>query len=95
MALSTGKKQLKKERAGIYFDIICGITSAIIALSAITFVVVVKGIYSIGWFTAGLTFWIVYLIFSFFLMGVGIYTWHKEKNYDKYGPKKDLKAPIM
>ena len=95
MAVSTAKKRLKKERAAINFDIICGATSSIKALSAIIFVVVVKGIYSLGWFIAGLTFWMVYLAFSLFLIGLGIHTWYKEKNFDKMEQRKDLKAPIV
>jgi len=90
-----GTKQYKHERKAIYFDIFCGITSSVIALTGITCAVIFKRVISIGWFTIGLTFWVGYLVFSFFLIGLGIYTWYKEKNLDKSAPKKDLRAPIV
>jgi hypothetical protein len=88
-------KHFKSERKSIYFDIMCGITSSIIALTGIAWAVVFNRVASIGWFTISVTFWGGYLAFSFFLISLGIYTWHKEKNLDKYKPKKDLKAPIV
>jgi uncharacterized membrane protein (DUF485 family) len=95
MVLSQGKKRAKKERRAIYFDIICGLVSSIISLSGIAYVAILKLVVNIGWFTVGLTFWVGYLIFSIFLVGVGVYTWYKEKNFEKYEQKKDLKAPIV
>ncbi len=95
MALAQGKQRAKKERRAIYFDIICGILSSIISLSGIAYVAILNLVVNIGWFTVGLTFWVGYLIFSIFLMGVGIYTWYKEKNFEKYEQKQDLKAPIV
>jgi hypothetical protein len=95
MALAQGKQRAKKERRAIYFDIICGIVSSIISLSGIAYVAILNLVVNIGWFTVGLTFWVGYLIFSIFLMGVGIYTWYKEKNFEKYEQKQDLKAPIV
>ncbi|MFX1374380.1 MAG: hypothetical protein ACFFA0_01075 [Promethearchaeota archaeon] len=94
MALAQGKRRAKKERKAIYFDIICGLISSLLSLGGLIYVAVLNQIVSIGWFTAGVTFWVSYMIFSFFLIGVGVYTWHKEKNFDKYAPRQDLKAPI-
>ncbi len=91
----SSQKQLKSERKGIYFDIICGITSSVIALTGITMAVIFNRVASIGWFTISVTFWGGYLAFSFFLIGLGIYTWRKEKNFDKYQPRTDLKAPMV
>lgn len=95
MALAQGKQRAKKERRAIYFDIICGLVSSIISLSGIAYVAILNLVVDIGWFTVGLTFWVGYLMFSIFLIGVGIYTWHKEKNFEKYEQRKDLKAPIV
>jgi hypothetical protein len=88
-------KQIKSERKGIYFDIICGITSSVIALTGIGLAVVLNRVESIGWFTVSVTFWGGYLAFSFFLIGLGIYSWYKEKNLDKYQPREGLKAPVV
>lgn len=90
-----GTKEHKNERRAIYFDIFCGITSCVIALTGITFAIIFKRVASIGWFTISMTFFGGYLVLSFFLIGLGIYSWYKEKNFDKYAPKKDLKAPIV
>jgi hypothetical protein len=94
MALSQGKRKAKKERKAIYFDIICGTVSSVLSLSGLIYVAILNQIVSIGWYTAGVTFWVGYLLFSMFLIGMGIYTWRKEKNFEKYEPRKDLKAPI-
>ncbi|MFW9818568.1 MAG: hypothetical protein ACFFE5_03075 [Candidatus Thorarchaeota archaeon] len=88
-------KQIKSERKGIYFDIICGLTSSVIALTGIACAVIFNRVASMGWFTISVTFWGGYLAFSVFLIGLGIYSWHKEKNLDKYKPRTDLKAPVV
>lgn len=88
-------KQSKNESRAIYFDIFCGITSCVIALTGIICAIIFKRVASIGWFTISITFFGGYLAFSFFLIGLGIYSWYKEKNFDKYDQKKDLRAPIV
>lgn len=87
--------QAKNERKALYFDIICGITSTVLALTGIIFAAISHRIFSMGWFTVSITFWTGYLLFSFYLIGLGIYTWKKEKNFDKFEPRKDLRAPIV
>lgn len=95
MALAPHLKRAKKERMGIYVDIILGIISSVLALSGLIFVGVLGEIRDWGWYIFGFTFWIVWLIFSFFLIGIGIYLWHQEKHFDEKKPRKDLKAPIV
>ncbi|MFX1553532.1 MAG: hypothetical protein ACFFBV_06360 [Promethearchaeota archaeon] len=89
------KSEEKNLRISIYFDCICGSISAIISLSCIIFFAIVEGIESPGWFTVGLTFWISWLIFSIFLISLGIYTYLREKHFDEKKQKKKLKAPIV
>lgn len=88
-------REIKTERKAIYFDIICGIISSTLALTGLTFAVISQRIFSMGWFTVSVIFWTGYLLSSFFLIGLGIYTWKKEKNFDSIEPRKDLKAPIV
>ncbi|MFX0008007.1 MAG: hypothetical protein ACFFA7_02975 [Promethearchaeota archaeon] len=91
----TSQDNVKDERASIYFDIICGITSSVISLTGITFAAISNRVASVGWFIISLTFWGGYLAFSFLLIALGIYSWYKEKNFDKQAPRTDLKAPIV
>ncbi|KKK41131.1 MAG: hypothetical protein Lokiarch_45750 [Candidatus Lokiarchaeum sp. GC14_75] len=73
------QNEAKSERKKLYFDIICGIVSSVLALMGIIFFAVIYGITNmVGWLT-GLTFWILYLMLSVFLMGIGLYTKWKEK----------------
>jgi uncharacterized Tic20 family protein len=88
-------KQKKNYNIQIYFDCICGSISSILSLIGIFFTAVVFGIKNRITFTIGVTFWICYLIFSFFLIFLGIYTWYQEKHYDEKKPRKDLKPPIV
>ena len=89
------RNEAKNERINIYFDIICGITSSVLSLIGIFYVFLTHRITSIGWFTAGLIFWFGYLAFAFFLIGLGIIAWRREKSYNSSEPRKDLKAPIV
>lgn len=88
-------REIKDERKAIYFDIICGIISSVLALTGIAFAAISHRIFSMGWFTVSVIFWTGYLLISFFLIGLGIYTWKKEKNFDSIEQRKDLKAPIV
>lgn len=90
----------KSSNKAVWFDCICGVISSIIALVGITFVTLNPAHHVqyefYGWFIFGLTFWIGYLIFSFFLISLGFYTWHKEKHFDETKIKKEkLKVPIV
>jgi len=88
-------KNIKSERIQIYFDCICGSVSSIIALIGIFFSTQEKGILNPTYFIIGLSFWIGYLALSIFVIGLGIYKYYREKNFDPDGiPKKKLKAPI-
>ena len=89
-------KDNKSERVQIYFDCICGSISSIVALFGISLVVIQKGILNLTYFTIGVSFWIGYLAVSIFMIGLGLYTYYREKNSDpKAIPKKKLKAPIV
>ncbi|MFX1281817.1 MAG: hypothetical protein ACFFA3_20880 [Promethearchaeota archaeon] len=71
--------QAKSERKRLYFDLICGIVSSILALTGIIFFAVMYGITNMaGWLT-GLVFWILYLSLSIFMISIGVYTKYKER----------------
>jgi hypothetical protein len=79
----------------IYFDLIGGAVSSILALTGITYFTIMYGITNYaGWLT-GLIFWILYLILSIFLIFVGLYSKYKEKHYDPDKRRKKLRAPIV
>jgi len=89
-------KDIKSERIQIYFDCICGSVSSIIALIGIFLSTQQKGIQNPTYFTIGLSFWIGYLVISIFVIGLGIYKYYREKNFNPDAiPKKKLKAPIV
>ena len=88
------KKRDRKDRQALYFDLICGIVSSILALTGIFYVALIQRIRNFGIFITGASFWILYLILSIFLIGMGVYLWYKEKHWDEITPKKDLKPPI-
>jgi Na+/proline symporter len=85
----------KNYRKALYFDLICGIVCSTSALAGIIYVSVMHKIANLTGWLAGLTFWILYLIFSLFLISMGVYTWWKENHYDDQIPRKDLKPPIV
>ncbi len=89
------EREIKCERKAIYLDIICGIMSSALALTALAVAAISHRIFSMGWFAVSVTFWTAYLLFSFFLIGLGIYTWKMNKNFETNKAKKDLKAPIV
>jgi len=71
--------EAKSERKRLYFDLICGMVSSILALMGIIFFAIMYGITDMaGWLT-GLTFWILYLLLSVFMVAIGLYTKHKER----------------
>ena len=89
------KSEEKSYRSAVYFDCICGVISSIISLTSIIFVAVVEGIRSSEWFIIALTFWSCYLLFSIFLIGLGIYTYFQEKKYGMKKSRKELKPPMV
>ena len=97
------KARIKRERIGIYFDCIVGTICAIISLFAVLFVVLTEGPEGIEVntnFIISITFWIFWLIFSLSIVGVGIYKYYEEKNYDKWKEKqkkkkRKLEPPII
>lgn len=95
MALAKGKSRIKKERQGVYCDIMCGLVQSIISLSGIIYIAILNRITSIKWFITGLTFWICYLMFSILLLCYGLYSHYREKHFDVNKYKKDIKAPII
>jgi len=95
MALAKGKSRIKKERQALYFDLICGITTAVISLSGIIYIAILDRIKSIGWYIAGFTFWMCFLLFSVLLICYGFYVRYKDKHFDENKYKKDLRAPIV
>ncbi|MFW9823362.1 MAG: hypothetical protein ACFFE4_10530 [Candidatus Thorarchaeota archaeon] len=95
MALATGIKRAKKERQQLYFDLICGIISSSTAITGIIYVGLTQKITNYFNYITGLSFWIFYLCFSIFMIGLGIFLWHKEKYFDDKKVKKDVRAPII
>lgn len=89
------KDREKQERKFLYFDLICGLVSSIISLIGIVYVGLTQEITHSDRFIVGLTFWIFYLIFSIFMICLGIYLWYREKYFDEEQYKNDLKAPIV
>jgi len=91
--------KVKNERIKIYFDLICGVISSSIAIFSIVFFTLIEEItnFTIS-YIIGLGFWIIWLLMSLFFIGVGIYTYYAEKNYDirvKSRKLRKINAPII
>jgi len=94
--MQTQQEKLKSYRKQIYFDCICGVTCAITAFIGIFFYTKQEGILFPANFAIGLVFWIGYFLLSIFMIGLGIYTYYREKGFDPEAiPKKKLRAPIV
>jgi len=93
------RNDLKSERILIYFDLICGVISSSIAIFTIVFFTITEGITQITTtYIIGFGFWIMWLLMSLFFIGVGIYTYYAEKNYDTRAKSRKLKkinVPIV
>jgi hypothetical protein len=87
--------KIKRERIALYFDCICGATSAIFSITCIIFFAIKEGIPYPDRFSFGLTFWIIWLIFSLVLIGIGLSQYYHEKHYHEKKPRKDIKAPFV
>ena len=94
-SVSPIEDRMKRERLAIYVDCICGASSAIFSLSCIIFFAITEGIPYPGRFSVGLIFWIIWLIFSLTLIGIGVYQYLQFKHFDEKEQRKDLKAPIV
>ena len=94
--MPTPHKNIRDARIQIYFDCICGTLCSVSALIGFFFFAKEKEIIYPLYFTLGLVFWIGYLAVSLFVIGLGIYTYYREKNFDPDAiPKNKLKAPIV
>ncbi|TET03991.1 MAG: hypothetical protein E3J90_01525 [Promethearchaeota archaeon] len=94
--MPTQHKDIKSQRVQIYFDCICGTICSISALIGIFFSTQQEGILNPANFTLGLIFSFGYLGISIFVIGLGIYTYYREKNFNPEAiPKKKLKAPMV
>jgi len=89
------RSEEKNERISVYVNCILGVISSTLALTGIVFITIKSGISNPKMYTIGLTFWIGWLIFSLFLIGLGIYTHMKNKNFDGTKTRKDLRPPII
>jgi formate-dependent nitrite reductase membrane component NrfD len=95
----------KKYAVALFFETGLGIISAALAIYGLVFVAN-NATNTYGMWTeiepwmwnASFTFWVCYLIFSFFIIFLGIYELYLEKNFDKRKLKgkikKNLKAPM-
>jgi uncharacterized membrane protein len=88
-------KEAKNERISVYVDCILGTVSSSLALIGITFTTIKYGISNPKMYSIGLTFWIFWLMLSLFLIGLGIYTHKKNKNFDATKTSKDLRPPVI
>lgn len=89
------EEKFKRERIAIYGDCICGASSAILSLSCIIYFAITEGIPYPARFSFGLVFWIIWLIFSLALIGIGVHQYLQAKYFDEKEQRKDLKAPIV
>ncbi|MFW9773344.1 MAG: hypothetical protein ACFFBY_00505 [Promethearchaeota archaeon] len=69
----------KHARIQVYFDCICGIICSSLSISGIIVTTLLKGIFNPFWYSLSLTFWIIWLILSIFLILLGMYTKRKEE----------------
>jgi hypothetical protein len=89
-------KDIKSYRIQIYFDCICGTICSISALIGILFFTLKEGNPNPTYFIIGLSFWIGYLLISISIIGLGIYTYYREKRFNpEIIPKKKLRAPMI
>jgi hypothetical protein len=88
--------RIKRQRISVYVDSICGIMSATLSLIGIFVFALPLGIANSSLFIASLSFWIFWLLFSLYFIGLGIHIHHANKNFDSNAkPREDLKAPIV
>lgn len=78
---SISDNELRRHRIGIYIDCIGGTISSVLSIVAIAVFSVLYGIYNISGFLMGLIFWIIWLCFSLLLIGIGLHSRKKEKEF--------------
>ena len=84
----------KKVASQIFFDCLCGVISAILAIVGLVLVTLKTKIDSTTTLTISFTFWIGYLIFSFAMISFGIRSKIKERNFELNKTNKPIKQPI-
>jgi len=90
------KDKIKNERKAIFFDLGCGVTSSVLALTGIIYGInTFRVITNIGWFVLSVSFWVIYFLFSVIMISYGIYSNHQSKNFDPSKYKKKIKAPFV
>ena len=90
--MGTSYRKAKSQRNQVLVDLICGTICAISALIGIIFFTNPEEAISPIFFTISLFFWIGYLALSLFVIGLGIYTYYREKNFNPDAiPKKKVK----
>ena len=94
------QNEVRNEIIQIYFDCICGAGCSISALIGI-FIFILPSVTSgnitnFNDFLFGIIFWFGYLFLSLFVIGLGIFTHYKAKNYSPDDPvRKKLKVPFV
>lgn len=95
MAISSAiGRKIKNYRIYAYADCILGVISSTLALIGIAIATIKFEIkyHTIYW--VELIFWICWLFFSLSVIGLGIFTHIKNKDFDEAITRKDLRAPI-
>lgn len=87
--------EVRRERKAIYCECIIGVISSIICLIGIFYSVFQYGIQDPTTFTLGFALWMGYLIFSLFIIFLGIRGFYHQKKYGMKKPKKKIKPPIV
>ncbi|MBY8988040.1 MAG: hypothetical protein KGD61_06260 [Candidatus Lokiarchaeota archaeon] len=94
--MPTLNKNIRDENIQIYFDCICGTICSVTALIGIFIIAQQVGILYPTSFIISLSFMIGYLAISLFVIGWGIHTYYRAKNFNPEAiPKKKLRAPIV
>jgi hypothetical protein len=93
--MSNNLKDAKNDRKKIYFDCICGVTCATLALIGIAYFSIMYGVTNYIGFYIGTIFWIGWLCLSLFLIGVGVYSYYLELHPEKDKKRQQLKAPVI
>ena len=94
--MSTIKKDLLRHRRALYFDCIAGSGIAIFSLTLIFTGTRYTEITDFASYLLSLGFWIFFLAFALFLIGVGLYGFYLEKKYPEGVPtKKEIRAPMV
>ncbi|MFX0031266.1 MAG: hypothetical protein ACFE8E_05600 [Candidatus Hodarchaeota archaeon] len=69
----------KHARIQVYFDCICGIICSSLSISGLIITTILRRIFNPYLYALSLTFWIIWLVFSIFLIVLGMHTKRKEE----------------